>query len=136
MLLLTWLIWLFGADLIALAFGEEFREAATPLLVLSICHVVTAFFGISLTFMILAGGQRYVFYAYLISVSAAIYASTQLIPHYGVSGVAFAELVMVIAWHTYIWTVCRRKYGYDLSLFGLITNLGRNSPNQRPQRVT
>jgi len=131
MLAVTGVIWLVGADLIELAFGAQYRGATAPLLVLSICQVVTAFFGISLTFMIVAGGQRYVLYAYSISVAVAIYASTQLIPRYGVSGAAFADLLMVSGWHLFIWAICRRKYGYDLSLFGLVTSIRSRSPDRR-----
>jgi len=126
-------IWLFGTDLVVFAFGDQFGAAATPLLVLSASLVITAFFGISPTFMIIAGGQRYVFYSYLISVSTAIVAAVNLVPALGLAGVALAEVLMATIWHLFIWSVCRRKFGYDLSLFGLVTAVGKRSPDRTPQ---
>lgn len=115
---LTALVWLVGEPLILLLFGEEYRAAFYPLLLLSAVQLVYALFGVGAMLLVNAheAGAVSRFYAIAVAIGAA--AAFPLISQFGASGAAMALIVSTLINGLLTWRHARRALDLDPSLLG------------------
>ena len=105
-----------GDSLLAYVFGEEFRHAHWPLLILFLGHVVSGLMGPAAILLNMANQERRVtrvfFYALLINLGLAFV----LIPPLGAFGAAVASTTGIIVLHIIWWADARRLLTIDTSV--------------------
>ena len=91
-------------------FGKEFEAGYVALSLMSVSWLVTAWFGLTGTFMSMTGHQgvmsRYVFVSALVNIGL----NAVLIPLFGIEGAAFASLIGTITWNVLASNFIRRSY--------------------------
>jgi O-antigen/teichoic acid export membrane protein len=116
----TLLIALWGEPLLTLAFGAPYAPAATPLLLLAIAQTLFAAFGMGPILLAMGGGERTLIRIYLVAVGAGMLFAVPLIILFGASGAAGAQIVSLGLIGTQCWFFARRRWGVDLTCFGLV----------------
>ena len=114
---------LFGRTLVVALFGEAYREAYQPLLILGVAQLITAAFGIAGTYLTLTGRETVVLRAFALSVPLGIASSVVLAGYWGIAGAAASTIVMTLAWHLYVFGH-RRRIDVPLSLVAAIRHVG------------
>lgn len=114
-LLLTVPFMVAGEHLLALAFGEEYRQANTALLILSAGLVVNGWFGVSATLLNMTGLQNRVTYASLLSLAVLVVLMFPLTTFAGVDGAAWATTLSLLAWCLVMWHDGRKLLSLDSS---------------------
>lgn len=87
-----------GRPLVAFAFGEEFREAAPPLAILSVGQLVSVSMGSVGPLLVMTGHERRAALAIGMGVLTDIGLNALLIPVYGPIGAAVATAVSMAVW--------------------------------------
>jgi len=80
-------------------FGEEFTQAKTALIVLSISFVLNAFFGQTGSIMMMTGQQKSLSTILILAATVNIVLNYFLIPIYGIAGAASATLITTFLWN-------------------------------------
>lgn len=118
-LLLTLPFIVAGVPLLSIAFGVEFGDANSPLLVLCGSAVINGFFGANATLLNMTGHQARVTRASGLSVALLLLVSPPLINSLGVNGAAIATALAMLAWNILMWRDARRLLAMDTSLLRL-----------------
>ncbi|RBP72685.1 flippase [Marinobacter nauticus] len=101
----TLLFSIFGESLLVTLFGDDFRNAYLPLLVLAAGQVVNAWFGPTGQLLTMTGYERDVTRSAAIAAGLNITLNILLIPKYGALGAAFATSISLAAWNVWLWRV-------------------------------
>lgn len=117
------ILWVFGAPILELAFGADYRDAALPLGILAVGSLVTATGGASVALLHAGHQQDVVTRAFGVSLVIVVPGAWCLAPHMGAQGVAIASLLAVIARTIYLTVKSRSSMGIDPSLFAAAKQL-------------
>ena len=110
---------LFGEWLLAVWFGSAFVSAWQPLLILTVAHLVGAFFGLGNVFLAMSGRERPFAVIQFIATAAGIAAAFPLVAMFGTSGAAWAVVLGSLTSGVLAWVTIRRQTGLDSSALGL-----------------
>lgn len=93
----------FGNELIVWAFGKGYEESATVLLIISVGHLVNAFFGINATLLNMTRHEKRVTKAFVYSLVFNIVFAIILIPQFEIIGAALTNTLALIVWNLIMW---------------------------------
>lgn len=110
---------LIGAPLLALVFGDEYRDSSMPLLVLCIGNLISAAFGAAAAVLNMCGHERRVTRAFALSLLVAVPAAVPLVAWFGEVGAAWANVLALSTWNLLMWLDARRHLGVDTSIMAL-----------------
>lgn len=110
---------IFGPQLIALAFGSEFTNAFTPLVLLLIGGLLIGFFGPVATLANMIGEERAVTKGSVLAVAAQAICALALIPVAGIIGAALGVIAGQAAWYGYLAYRVYRITGLDSTLLAI-----------------
>ena len=119
-LALTAAIYLFGAELIALFFGEAFRSAWPVLVSLAIAYTVNAFFGSATAILNMTGQERVVVIAYVSGLVVGIALTLALLSPLGIVGAGVAAIASELVKGTIMWFAAVRRLGIDTAATSII----------------
>lgn len=118
-LILTLPFILAGVPLLSILFGEEFRDANAPLLILCGSALVNSFFGANAILLNMTGYQTHVTRKSGVSLVLLAIVSPPLIVMFDVVGAAIANALAMLVWNILIWIDVRRLLTLDTSLLYL-----------------
>ncbi|UUR08422.1 lipopolysaccharide biosynthesis protein [Sphingomonas glaciei] len=124
-----------GEALIGWVFGNEYRPAIQPLLILGVSQIVVTAFGVTGVYLAMSGRERVVLKAFAVAVPAGILTSLLLVRDFGGAGAACGTVAMAAVWHFYVFVVEREAIrGAPLSLVGAIRHLltRTGTPHAKP----
>lgn len=104
-----------GGKIIALLFGPAFAGAAQPLAILALGQFVNASFGMASSALMMHDHERQVLRTNVVALGIGIAANAALIPAYGATGAAWANVVSLAVWNCLLWLAARRFTGLDTS---------------------
>lgn len=110
----------YGDVLIRVIYGQEFANALSPLIILSIAQLINGFFGIVWPLLVMTGNEQAGFRGLLISTSVNVSLNLALIPTYGASGAAVATGCSIVVWNILFWWSVWRHLKIDASILGLL----------------
>ncbi len=113
----TLLFVVFGEWLLVTLFGDEFRGAYEPLMVLAVGQLVSAWFGPNGMLLTMTRHEREVTRAVAVAAVLNVVLNLLLIPAVGVVGAAIATSVSLVFWNVWLWVVARRRLGVRCSAF-------------------
>lgn len=113
----TLLFIVFGEWLLVTLFGNEFRGAYWPLLVLAVGQMVNAWFGPTGLMLTMTGHEREVTRAVAVAAVLNVVLNLLLIPPFGVMGAAIATSISLVFWNVWLWLVVRWRLGIRCSAF-------------------
>ncbi|MGM0516899.1 MAG: lipopolysaccharide biosynthesis protein [Pseudomonadota bacterium] len=113
----TLLFVVFGDWLLATLFGDEFRGAYWPLVVLAVGQLVNAWFGPTGMLLNMTGFERAVTRAVAVAAGMNVVLNLLLIPPFGVIGAAIATSASLVFWNVWLWLVARWRLGVSCSAF-------------------
>jgi O-antigen/teichoic acid export membrane protein len=117
-LLATVFILLFGKTILLL-FGEEFRDAYIPLLILTLGNLINALSGSVGLLMSLTGHERTALKIIVVSVIINLIANYILIPLYGLTGAAIATAISVAIRNITLVIVVYKKLNINSTIFNI-----------------
>jgi O-antigen/teichoic acid export membrane protein len=112
------LIVLVGQPLIALVFGEAYRQSWLPLTILTVAQLINAVFGVGWVLLSMGGGERQLTLSYAVSVPVSLAVAIPLIDNYGAPGAALAAVLGALIQNVIVWRAVRARFGLDCSLAG------------------
>ena len=114
------LFWIYGKDIVILVFGGEFREACTPLVILSLGQLINAAAG-SVGFILnMTGHERDTAVGVTIAAAVNIVLNWLLIPRYQAVGAAWATGVSLMVWNVLLVYAVYRRTGLQSTALGRI----------------
>lgn len=102
---------LFGQPLLITAFGAEFGQAYTTMLIIAAGHLALSLFGSIDTLLKMTNQEGLVLKFIGLAVVLNILFNALLIPHYGTEGAALATAVSVLAWRCVLVFEAYRRLG-------------------------
>jgi O-antigen/teichoic acid export membrane protein len=109
-----------GDSLLSIFFGEEFRAANVPLLVLCVSAVINGLFGTNAALLNMTGHQARVTRASGISLALLACVSAPLIALQGALGAAIGIAFSMLAWNLLMWHDAERLLLLDTSLVSFL----------------
>ncbi len=105
-------------------FGEPYRAAYIPLVLLVVGHCANASAGSVGYLLMMTGHEREA--AFVMAAAAGLNAGLNaiLVPHYGLTGAATAALISTVFWNAALCVRVRKHLGVDPTLFGLLRRTG------------
>ena len=119
-LALTAVIYFFGAELIALFFGEAFRSAWPVLVALGIAYTVNAFFGSAATILNMTGQERVVATAYVAGLVVGIALTLALLGPLGIAGAGVAAIASELVKGGIMWFSAIQRLDVDTAATSVI----------------
>lgn len=113
-----------GPSILAFFYGEPFRGAYEPMVILVVGQVVNAFYGSCVSLLNMSGHERATLRGLIIATVINIVLNTILIPEYGAKGAAIATLASTVVWNVLLGLAVRRHLGIASTPLGLI-GIGR-----------
>lgn len=102
-----------GRDLIGVSFGNEYTDAAVPLMVLTVGQVINASVG-SVGFLLnMTGHERLVSKVMVVTAIVGVIANFALGAQFGLIGIAVATAVTMAAWNLVLWWKARQLLNVD-----------------------
>ncbi|PVY70817.1 O-antigen/teichoic acid export membrane protein [Tamilnaduibacter salinus] len=106
----------FGKTLLVTVFGEAFKQAYIPLVILSIGQVFNSTFGPVAFLLNMTQNERAPLQAMAVAATVNILLNLSLIPHFGLAGAASATSLALAIWNFLLWRSVRNRLGIE-SLF-------------------
>jgi len=91
-----------GSPILALLFGEPYREAAMVLAILALGQIINAGMGSAGLILNMTGHERDTLKAVAIAATTNVLLNWILIPRFGAEGAAAATAISIIIWHTFL----------------------------------
>jgi O-antigen/teichoic acid export membrane protein len=101
----------FGGPILALVFGDYYRQGATILMLLSLAQLVNVWSGLNITILAYTGHQTIMMLITVASSLLIIVAGLGAVGPYGATGVAVTAAVGISVYNVVLWLVARRKTG-------------------------
>lgn len=112
------LVMILGAPLLLSIFGADFGAAATPLRILALGYLVSAFCGPVGTVLNMTRAQRPSGVIMIGAVAVDVLLMLLLIPALGATGAAISTASSMVAWNVSMAMVARRRLGVDATAIG------------------
>lgn len=116
----AFLFWLYGEEFVNLVFGSEFRQAWTPLVILSCGQLISAAAGSVGYILNMTGHERDVMVGVTIAATVNIVLNWLLIPRYQAVGAAWATGVSMAVWNIFLVYMVYRRTGLQSTALGRI----------------
>ncbi|TYB85234.1 lipopolysaccharide biosynthesis protein [Oceaniovalibus sp. ACAM 378] len=110
---------LMGKPMIGLIFGVNYTGAYPVLIVLTVAQLVSAFFGMNMNVLNMAGLEQRTLAASAISIGINIVLNLMLIPQFGVVGAGIATLISTTLLNFLCWSSVRNNLGLDSTLLSM-----------------
>lgn len=110
---------LWGQQILSLVFGAAFASGAAAMVILTLGHTLSAFFGTCMGLLNMTGHATQAMRGMLVSVVLNVLLNLILIPRYGIEGAAVATLISTVVWNVLLWGLVRRHLALDCSVLGL-----------------
>jgi len=117
------LIYIFAGQQILQLFGQGYDEGYIALLIIASAQMLSCLTGMSGTFLMMSGLEKFAFYAQLSALLLNMLLNAILIPQYGTLGAAIATAVSIVIWNLIMWLVGLTKGGIDNSILGISTRI-------------
>ena len=114
-ILLVFIVW--GQPLLSLVFGQEYRDAYSSLVVLSIAQCVNASVGSVVLVLNMTGHERSTLPGIMLALGLNGGLGLLLIPSFGALGAALATAAALIGWNLLLVRTTYRKTGLNTTLF-------------------
>jgi O-antigen/teichoic acid export membrane protein len=118
-LIITLGLYLFGQSVIVLLFGSEYAGAWLPLVLISLAYTIQGFFGNQTTIMNMAGEEKAVLSAFLVSPVIGIAATVFLFPIVGLYAAAIAAILSYSAQSIFLHVRAKRRLCLDTAAIPL-----------------
>lgn len=105
-----------GEWLLVTLFGNEFRGAYWPLLILASGQLISAWFGPTGQLLTMTGYEREVTRAAAMAAGLNIVLGVLLIPPFTAIGAAIATSASLVLWNVWLWRVARHRLGIRCSV--------------------
>lgn len=115
----TIIFFIFGEQLISLAFGDKYLEAYFPLLILSFGQLIHAGLGAGGTVLNMCGFEKGTLITLVISSSLNVVLNSIFIPIWGMEGAATATFIAIVFRKIMIWLIVFFKLKIDSSILGI-----------------
>lgn len=102
---------LFGGDILAFVFGEEYRAGGTALALLALGQLVNVAAGSVGTILNMTGHERDTMVGVGVAAAVNLLLNVVLIPIYGINGAATATMVSLVTWNVVLMLRVRRQVG-------------------------
>jgi O-antigen/teichoic acid export membrane protein len=109
--------YLFGEQLIAAVFGEEFLPAIIPLFWLLGAQSISASAGMASTLLITHGHEKLIIRFTVVSLVLNIIFCSLLIPTFGMVGAGISTFIALGGWNIALWYAAKEKLRVDSSMF-------------------
>jgi len=106
-----------GKPILRSLFGADYLPAYPALVILSLSHVIHAYFGLLGPLLNMAGHERVTAAGIAFASVCNVAFNLIAIPLYGVTGAAGATAATLVIWNLVLWTAIRRRLGVDTSAF-------------------
>lgn len=103
----------FGQELLGLVFGAAYVDAYSPLVILSLGLVSTAFFGMSGVLLTMAGYERKVLVVLFTSITLNLILNAILIPAFGIQGAAAANSLSLFVLNIQLYWLAKKLTTLD-----------------------
>ncbi len=114
---ITFIVW--GREIIALLFGEEFSPASTALVILLFGRLVNAFVATAGIVLNMSGYERDVAGMLMIGCIVNATLTLLLVPLWGIEGAAIASSAGLATWSLLLWHRVRSRVGIECSIFAV-----------------
>jgi len=112
----------FGKNLIGLAFGPEYADAYLTLAILSAAHTFNAVMGLNSTLLSMTNNEGTVLKILSFAAIGNIALNALLISQFGSPGAAVATAITIIVWNTQMNLRCRKIFGFVPTAFSRTTS--------------
>src|SRR5699024_571152 len=109
----------FGAQLIGLVFGDEFRGAYVALSILCLGKLIGSAFGPLGALLTMTGYERDIAKVATASAGCVLVLDFALIPLYGLTGAAIGTAATLVGRRVIVWALVRHRLGIDSAPFGI-----------------
>ncbi|GHD05627.1 hypothetical protein GCM10016234_01920 [Tianweitania populi] len=106
---------LFGKQIIAVIFGDEYVLAYTPLVILTLSQCCYAFFGSAGNILAMSGNERENIKGQVLAMIANIFFNFLLIPIFGIKGAAVSSGIALFVWRLSYWYSAKKILNIDSS---------------------
>ncbi|UYQ72586.1 oligosaccharide flippase family protein [Pelagibacterium flavum] len=113
-------IWAFGPQLIAMAFGDSFLGAYVPLCILLLGQVALGFGSPTSVLLTMTGYEKETATAAGIGLAIITIGTLALVPLYGAIGAAAAWTAGVIIWQAFMWQKAASLIGIECTAWGKV----------------
>ena len=110
---ITFAIALFGEPLLALVFGDAYRPAFWPLVLIGLAFSVNGFFGSTTTLLNMCGNERAVTLAYATGLGFGAALTMLLVGKFGILSAGLGTIASEIVKGSIMWTVAVRSMTID-----------------------
>lgn len=117
--LFTLFFYVFGRELIEIAFGQEFSSAYEITLILILGQLANTFFGPVMMLLNMTGQEKTVMWSVIHAAAGNILLNLFLIPPYGTTGAAIATASTLLTWNLVLNIQSIKKLGIDSSILGI-----------------
>lgn len=109
---------IFGTQILAVLFGQEFAAANGALAILSVGQLVNAASGSVATLLVMTGHERHAAVGVLGAAIVNVLLTAILIPTFSVEGAAIGTTASMILWNISLAVTARRRIGIDSTAMG------------------
>lgn len=90
----------YGESILEILYGESYSKIAnTPLLILTIGHLISVIFGSGGLFLLMCDYEKYTLFGHFLGLISLIIALVLFIPNYGAVGAAFSMSIGILVWN-------------------------------------
>ncbi|ALF59163.1 flippase [Psychrobacter urativorans] len=112
----------YGDSILTIAFGNEFANGYSVLMVLTIIQLLNAMFGTSGRILNMTGHEQDTLKGMLVATFCNIVLNFIFIPSYGAVGAAWATGISILIRNIMLWVMVYHRLGIDTSVFGVFHN--------------
>src|SRR3990167_2288813 len=121
-----------GEQLLGSVFGQDFKDANTALLLLSLGSVAGSIFGPGATLLNMTGHERRVARSFATSLIVLCILTPCLIIIMGINGAALANAITFVIWSAMMWQDARNILGVDASIASALKNQKWRASKHQP----
>lgn len=118
-LILFFVIFLFGDQLLTMLFGQVYAAAFTPMLILSSGRLISSAFASSGSVLVMSGFHNLYARYWTVSALLNVVLNIILIPLLGMNGAALATAVTIVIPHILGWRAAQQRIGCNCLPFGI-----------------
>ncbi len=107
-----------GDVIVVVLFGQEYADAATIAVVLSLGHFGSALFGMSSAMLLMSNNEAFVLRGTIGLLIVKLVLGASAVHWLGTLGLAATSVAAILVLNAYLFLVVRRRLGMNLSAFG------------------
>jgi O-antigen/teichoic acid export membrane protein len=127
----TCVFWIFGTELLRLAFGWPYSKAFWPLAILCLGQLINVGTGSVTLVLTMTGHEGYAASVAGLAAVLNVALNAVLIPHLGGVGTAISTTVAMVTWNALMLIGVKNKTGLNAAIFGMKPADGETYPSSR-----